>query len=564
MVSIIILTFNQLSLTRICLNSIRKHTKHPYELIMVDNASSDGTVDYLKKIKGAKLILNPENKGFARGVNQGIRIARGDFILLLNNDTIVAAHWLDNLLKCINSQEQIGIVGPRTNYAGGAQGGIIGDFSGLEKIERFSRRFNQTDPGKWFEVELIVGFCMLLRREVIDRTGLFDEGYQFGMFEDNDYCRRALAQGFRLVCAGDTFVYHIGSPSFQKNNLNMALIFGRNKKRFEEKWQGIDQGLSGKILFVNSGIKGIPQGYSRSIVSVLQSRLNYRVVETWPQHLTSELIIEQQPDILLVFHGNYTPPALVRRAKEKGIICICWIVEDPYELDVHTEDWLNSYNYIFTNEIAMLDYYRKEHVYYLPWCTNPLIYQPQKVGVKYRSDLCFVGMGFQNRVEILNSLVESISDLDLKLIGNWSDWGAILDPALQKRVLPVISNPEEIARYYAGAKINLNIHRDPFDQINVNTAGITANSINNRCFDISGCGGFQLIDHSRRDLELFFTPGEDIIVFEDAGDLSAKIRYYLKNDRLRRQIANNAYFKTITCHTFNQRLAQLFNLVCQG
>ncbi|HHV75686.1 MAG TPA: glycosyltransferase family 2 protein, partial [Thermoanaerobacterium sp.] len=110
--SIIIVTHNQLEYTRKCIESIRKHTKLPYELIVIDNASNDETVEYLESQHDIKLIKNNENRGFPASCNQGISIAKGEYIVLLNNDTIVTENWLNNLLYCLNNAENAGIVGP--------------------------------------------------------------------------------------------------------------------------------------------------------------------------------------------------------------------------------------------------------------------------------------------------------------------------------------------------------------------------------------------------------------------------------------------------------------------
>lgn len=203
---------------------------------MVDNGSSDGTVEYLKSNAADKLILNKTNKGFSCGVNQGIKASSGDCILLLNNDTVVADNWLTNQLKCLNSRPDIGIVGPRSNYAGGEQGGITGDFNNINEIIKYSKRFNQSDPQKWFQTYVIVGFCMLIKRKLIKEIGLFDEGFKIGMAEDNDFCQRALLSGYHLYCAGDTFVYHYGSCTFKGNKLNINKIFNENTELFRKKW----------------------------------------------------------------------------------------------------------------------------------------------------------------------------------------------------------------------------------------------------------------------------------------------------------------------------------------
>jgi GT2 family glycosyltransferase len=117
--SIVVLTFNQMKYTKECVKSIQAHTPEPHEIIFVDNRSTDGTLKWLRKLVAKHdhytLIENPENFGFARGCNQGIRASAGEFVLLLNNDVVVTDHWLSGMLECIESDSDIGIVGPMTN-----------------------------------------------------------------------------------------------------------------------------------------------------------------------------------------------------------------------------------------------------------------------------------------------------------------------------------------------------------------------------------------------------------------------------------------------------------------
>lgn len=319
-----------------------------------------------------------------------------------------------------------------------------------------------------------------------------------------------------------------------------------------------------RLLFINSGLKGIPEGYTRSIMDVLNNWPSLEVMEVWPQELTINTIKSYYPDLIMVFHGNLTPLDIIQYAHTRGILTFIWIVEDPYELDVHTSEWLHSYDYVFTTEIEALAYYNSHNVFYLPWGTNTEIYHPCSVPLKYRSDFCFVGMGFKNRAEILNAIAEEIKGLNVKLIGNWEKWGAELKPCLQDYVLPVHSRAEEVARFYAGARINLNIHRDPVDDINVNTPGIGAESLNNRTFDIAAAGGFQIVDDKRKELNKFYCPGKEIVVFRDPHDLANKIKYYLKDNTIRKEITANAFFKTVNYHTFKNRITRMFDIIKRG
>ncbi|RJX20675.1 MAG: glycosyltransferase [Ammonifex sp.] len=233
--SIVILAWNELPYTRMCIESIQQYTDCPYELILVDNGSTDGTGEYFDSIPNATGIKNPVNLGFAAGCNQGIRAARGDYILLLNNDTVVSHNWLSNLVNCLESSPEIGIVGPVSNCVSGVQL-IATNYHSLEEMHRFARDFNRPDRSRWFDTERLVGFCMLIRRSVIERIGLLDESFGIGNFEDDDYCRRALQSGFRLVCTGDTFVHHFGNKTFVGNNVDMAGLLAENRIKFCKKW----------------------------------------------------------------------------------------------------------------------------------------------------------------------------------------------------------------------------------------------------------------------------------------------------------------------------------------
>jgi GT2 family glycosyltransferase len=239
LVSIIILTCNQLEYTKLCLESIRKHTKLFYELIVVDNGSVDGSKEYLRKRDGLILVENEENRGFAGGCNQGIKLAKGKYILLLNNDTIVGPRWLENLIRAIESRSSIGIVGPKSNYVAGPQQMDI-KVRSLGEIEKYMDDFNKSDPGKWFPLIKLIGFCMLIKREVVREIGLFDESYRFGNFEDDDFCLRSRKAGYELLCAGDTFVFHFGSATFRDGRFDFPKIMEENFQRFQDKWQGLD------------------------------------------------------------------------------------------------------------------------------------------------------------------------------------------------------------------------------------------------------------------------------------------------------------------------------------
>ncbi|MCG3229187.1 glycosyltransferase [Bacillus subtilis] len=236
--SIIVLTYNQLALTKQCLESIWKHTNNDcIEVIVIDNGSHDGTRDYLKQITSIKAIFNKTNEGFAKVCNQGLEVASGDNILFLNNDTVVTNQWLEPMIKLLYQDDKIGMVGPVSNYVSGPQQVPV-NYTNVEEIEDFSRLYclQQRDRSK--AVLRLVGFCLLVKKKVLDQVGGFDERFVGGSFEDDDLSLRVLQAGYQLKIALDSFVHHHDHATFTGNpDLSISQSYEENRQRFIDKWK---------------------------------------------------------------------------------------------------------------------------------------------------------------------------------------------------------------------------------------------------------------------------------------------------------------------------------------
>jgi GT2 family glycosyltransferase len=239
--SIVVLCYNGLEeTTRPCLESIIKNTPaDSYELVVVDNASADGTAEYLKMFAAqhanVKIQLNDTNKGYAGGNNDGIKLAQGQYIVLLNNDTLVPEGWLERLIKLFKDQPSVGLVGPVTNSAGNEQ---RIELAGLNEknFEKIAGAYIDRQKDVWFTTEKLGFFCVAMRRALLEKIGYLDEKFGIGMFEDDDYCIRAKKAGFTLAVVEDCFVYHKGSVSFKKLATSDYIeIFNRNRGYFYEK-----------------------------------------------------------------------------------------------------------------------------------------------------------------------------------------------------------------------------------------------------------------------------------------------------------------------------------------
>ena len=234
--SIVILSYNQLDYTKNCLNSIRLYTEDVnYEIIVVDNNSDAETLKYLGELNDITLISNKENKGFAEGCNQGIKIAKGDYIVLLNNDTIVTYKWLSNMLNVFSEDKNVSIVGPLTNSTVGKQMIKVSYGTDIVEMQKFARKIADSDTKPW-ETLRLVAFCVVVKKEIFEEVGYFDTRFKIGNYEDDDFNIRCLLAGKQLRICRNAFIHHFMNISFHKNNLPRELIMFENKTKLEEKW----------------------------------------------------------------------------------------------------------------------------------------------------------------------------------------------------------------------------------------------------------------------------------------------------------------------------------------
>jgi GT2 family glycosyltransferase/glycosyltransferase involved in cell wall biosynthesis len=240
-VSIIILTKDNLHLNQLCLDSIYRNTLYPnFEVIIVDNASTDGTREYLQRQmethQNLRVIFNEENKGFAHANNQGILNALGDYVVLLNNDTVVTRGWLRGLVQYLERDSKVGMVGPITNFAGN-EAKIDVLYSSQTAMEEFADRYVFDHEGQSFEIKMLAMFCVAMRRKLIEEVGLLDERFGIGMFEDDDYAYRVKLQGYKLLCVEDVFIHHFGMSTMKKlDEQAYWTLFTNNREKFERKW----------------------------------------------------------------------------------------------------------------------------------------------------------------------------------------------------------------------------------------------------------------------------------------------------------------------------------------
>lgn len=241
-VDIIICVYNAYEDVKRCIESVLKYTSDPYRIVIVDDNSEELTATYLRSVaensEKVKLIRNESDlHGYTYAANIGLRSADADYYVMLNSDTIVSEHWIDNMMACGESDTQIGVVGPLSNTASWQSVPKLtdddGDWCHNEIPEEFTistvAKMIESNSGKIYpQVPLLNGFCLMIKREVIDKIGYFDEeNFGRGFAEEDDYNTRAVKAGFKLAIADDTYIYHAQSKSYtDEKRLTLCKLSG--------------------------------------------------------------------------------------------------------------------------------------------------------------------------------------------------------------------------------------------------------------------------------------------------------------------------------------------------
>lgn len=237
LVSIIALNYNRTVTTRDFLISLRKITYSPVEIIIVDNASMDKSYLQLKdEFPEITLISSPKNLGFAGGNNLGIKAAKGELLLLINNDVEVTPRFLEPLVSVFEKNPKVGMASPKIVYF---QRGSHVQYAGSNGINPWTGRgkkngYLKTDNGQFDYVqrtELVHGACMMVPKKVIESVGMLDESY-FIYYEEHDWAMRAKLKGYKMYYVGTSKIYHKESITMGKDSPFKTYYMARNRLLF--------------------------------------------------------------------------------------------------------------------------------------------------------------------------------------------------------------------------------------------------------------------------------------------------------------------------------------------
>lgn len=220
-----------------CLGSLEASHDLVSEIIVVDDRSPDNAAEVAErftKMGKMKVFYNEENRGFAATCNRGYSESSGDVVIFLNSDTIVPRAGLIRLVESLIASGTVGATGPYTNNVGYDQQ-LTPTYTNIANLNRFAEDFADRKASD-VDVTMLVGFCMAIRRLVLDEIGVFDERFGRGMFEDNDLCYRILKAGYKLRIAARSYIHHEGSKSINRSLQHPTVLLKENMRAYYVKW----------------------------------------------------------------------------------------------------------------------------------------------------------------------------------------------------------------------------------------------------------------------------------------------------------------------------------------
>ena len=294
-VDIIVPIYNAYEYTEECIKSLLKHTDlNLHTLVLINDKSPDEKIiPMLQKYKNEnqekKIVVleNEQNMGFVKTVNKGMQYSNND-VILLNSDTEVTKNWVEKLQKCIYSNEYIATATPLTNngtICSVPNFGIDNELPQNMNLDEYAQMIEETSKNRYPELTTGNGFCIYIKRQVINEIGLFDdETFGKGYGEENDFCYRALDYGYTHVLCDNTFIYHKGTQSFKKENMtaSRAMIIDEHMKLLRKKHPIYTQ-KTDQFLALNP-LRDIQENIKLNTVLYKKKRILYLVNE-WEENM---------------------------------------------------------------------------------------------------------------------------------------------------------------------------------------------------------------------------------------------------------------------------------------
>lgn len=565
-VSIVVVAYQGRQLTSEALDAVLAHSRRPFELVLVDNGSRDGTQELFLELErrrdpavSIQVLRNAENLGYPLAANQGARAARGRHVVLLNNDTRVRPGWLEALLAAASSAPKVGVVTAKVlNMDGTVQssGGVLHHPDGAFTIPHASEDRLAPTVTERRELDNAGGPCLLLTRELLEAVApdgqVFDPAFTPGYFEDSDLCLRAREAGFSLLCEPAAEVSHHGKATAnlvaREGRVDVWGQFERNKRRFYERWRGrleADERRRREREEDAPRLK-VVLCYHRSATTTAAHleralRREHDVVAAGRGqpldlggHASAKDLVEAaggDADLLLVVEGEtYLPRSLET--------CPCptalWAIDnhlhaDPARVGQGGHFALaRAFDHLF---IAQRDYeaaFRARGLAptWLPLACAPDAHARAPAPAQRDLDVVFVG-----HVLPIHSRRRALLDR-LRVRFRLEERQGVFG--------------EDMARLHARAKVVFNCS--------------LAGDLNMRVFEGLASGAVVVTDRIENGLERFFAPGEHLLAYDDRS-LEDVVAAALADDARRVEVAGRGQRLALRHHTYLQRARDLVRVV---
>lgn len=552
-VSIVIPVFNKLEFTAACLSSLFHLQKQDqdFEVIVVDNASSDGTTEYLDSL-GDKIltIRNDSNLGFAKACNQGATLAQGTYVVFLNNDTEVHPGWLEALLEELRQHPKTGIVGGRLLYPNGTiqHAGVA---IGRDQIPFHIHRQLPSDHPLVMErrtYPIVTAACAAVRREEFYRLGMFDEEFVNG-HEDIDLCFRYRENGQNAVYRPDCLVTHhesISDGRMASRPQNLARTFRKWRYRliqddfryaFPESIRTITQNPLRFAIKIGTPDRTLTNWgdiyYAECLAKALERSGNRCQIHYLHEWGNDDLDI----DVVIHLKGlsEYKPKPYT--------INIMWMLNHP---SLHTKEELERYDAVLVASLPHARTLKKElrvPVYSFLQATDPEHFRPHPE-IEKQFDLVFVGNNTgADRLE-LRQIIADLLPTRHRLAVWGQGWEGKLPPGvLQGEFIPW----QDLPKAYASGHIILNDHQPEMKEYGF---------VNNRTFDATACGATVISDHVREMDQVLAI--HSYTKREKLHELINRLLFD-KNERARE--SENTRQKVCKEYSFDQRVTELLSIL---
>lgn len=230
--SIIVVTRNLLDYTRDCLRSVNQYTPEPHELILVDNASDDGTAAWLRGVPGAQIITQSSEASYGACVNRALEDAIGDYIVLLDPACYVTGGWLGRLIAGLRAEPRAGAIGPLTNVSlTNPIQNLDPTYPDIQGVNAFGQEIAQARAGTYEVVSTLDLFCFLMSQEAMEKVGGLDA--ELTVFSAQDYSLRMRLSRFTLKLARDVFIHRSYVTPWTDEDVH------EDDLRFRRKWEKV-------------------------------------------------------------------------------------------------------------------------------------------------------------------------------------------------------------------------------------------------------------------------------------------------------------------------------------